>query len=382
MTRTPLRRRVLLLTFAFALVLFAITGGLSWRAKSAQERWQRLVGVETRAIAALEELVRAQNAFHARGGDYRLVSQLLDDGALAAIDTGALRRRVVAFRTAIDDPTATQSEIDVESVRVVAEAQRLIEERKREIARQLPALERESRSTMEAGLAVAWIIVILSFAAVQVTLRKVVRPLEELARAADRIAAGDRSAKAPVAGDLEIAKLGTAFNGMVEELKARARTDDLTGLPNFRAFRERIDSEIERASRYPENFGILVLDLDRFKKYNDTHGHLAGNEALQRVARVIRDTVRSVDFPARYGGEEFAVIVPEVDAAALAAIAERIRATVESLGILTISIGGAIFPADGADVAALFQTADERLYAAKGGGRNRVVVGKYAVAAG
>ena len=207
----------------------------------------------------------------------------------------------------------------------------------------------------------------------QVTLRKVVRPLEELARGADRIAAGDLSAKAPVAGDLEIAKLGVALNHMIDELKARARTDDLTALPNFRAFRERIDAEIERASRYPENFGILVLDLDRFKKYNDTHGHLAGNEALQRVARVIRDTVRSVDFPARYGGEEFAVIVPEIDAESLAAIAERIRAAVESLGILTISIGGAIFPVDGANVDTLFQTADERLYAAKREGRNRVV---------
>ncbi|HEV2721182.1 MAG TPA: diguanylate cyclase [Thermoanaerobaculia bacterium] len=362
------------MTFAFALVLFAITAGLSWRAKSAQERWQRLVGVETRAIANLEELVRAQNAYRARGGDYRLVSQLLDNEALRAIDTGALRRRVVAFRTAMNDPTATPEEIDSDSMRVVAEAQRLIEERKREIARQLPALERESRAMMEAGLAVAWIIVILSFAAVQVTLRNVVRPLEDLARAADRIAAGDLTASAPVAGDLEIAKLGTAFNRMAEELKARARTDDLTALPNFRAFREHIDAEIDRAARYPESFGILVLDLDRFKKYNDTHGHLAGNEALQRVASVIRDTVRSVDFPARYGGEEFAVIVPEIDAAGLTAIAERIRANVESLQILTISIGGAIFPVDGKTVDALFQTADERLYTAKREGRNRVVI--------
>ena len=385
--RRPLRRRVLLMTFAFALVLFAITAGLSWRAKSAQERWQRLVGVETRAIAALEELVRAQNAYHARGGDYRLVSQLLDDGALQSIDTGALRRRVIAYRTVIDDPSSTQEEVDIESARVVAEAQRLANERKREIARQLPALERESSQMMEAGLAVAWIIVILSFAAVQVTLRKVVRPLEDLARAADRIAAGDLSATAPVGGDLEIAKLGAALNRMIDELKARARTDDLTGLPNFRAFRERIDSEIERAGRYPERFGILVLDLDRFKKYNDSYGHLAGNEALQRVARVIRDTVRSVDFPARYGGEEFAVIVPEVDVEALTAIAERVRATVESLppppggAAITVSIGGAIFPADGASVAALFETADARLYAAKRDGRNRVTIGDYAVRA-
>src|SRR6266566_3956579 len=80
-----------------------------------------------------------------------------------------------------------------------------------------------SRGMMPATLAVAWILVMCSFAAVQVTLRKVVRPLEELSRAADRIAAGDLSANAPVAGDLEIAKLGTAFNRMADELKARAR---------------------------------------------------------------------------------------------------------------------------------------------------------------
>src|SRR5207237_6501625 len=115
----------------------------------------------------------------------------LDNGSRAATCTGALRQRVVASRTAISNPTSTQQAVDTESLRVVTEAQRLIEERKGEIARQLPALERESRSMMEAGLAIAWIIVILSFAAVQVTLRKVVRPLEELARAADRIAAGD-----------------------------------------------------------------------------------------------------------------------------------------------------------------------------------------------
>ena len=236
-----------------------------------------------------------------------------------------------------------------------------------------------SRALMSANLAIAWIIVMVSFAAVQVTLRKVVRPLEDLSRAADRIAAGDLAARAPVAGDYEIASLGVALNRMADELRAHARTDDLTALPNFRAFRERIDDEIERASRYGERFGVLVLDLDRFKKYNDTYGHLAGTEALQRVARVMRDAVRSVDFPARYGGEEFAVIVPQIDTPSLAAIAERIRAGVEVLPAprdgapVTVSIGAAIYPDDGADADALFAAADERLYSAKRGGRNRVV---------
>ncbi len=326
--RTRLRSRVLLLTGAFALALFTITFGLSWRAKLAQEKWTRLIGVETAAIARLEEVIRAQNAFrsqHAAGDAprYRVVAQLLQDPALELVDTSMVRARVRAFQTILDDPESRPLDVDVASVRVNEEAQRVINARKREIAHQLPALENETRTMMSSGLAIAWIVVLVSFAVVQTTLRKVVRPLEELAAAAERIAAGDLTARAAVAGDYEIAKLGGALNHMADELKARARTDDLTSLPNFRAFREQIDLEIERAARYPERFGILILDLDHFKKYNDTFGHLAGNDALQRVSRAIRETVRTVDFPARYGGEEFAVIVPQIEPPALTAPSPR-----------------------------------------------------------
>jgi diguanylate cyclase (GGDEF)-like protein len=382
--RIRLRSRVLLLTAAFACALFAITFGLSWRAHQAQKRWSRLVGVETRAIAVFEEVIRAQNAYrvHAVAGDashYDIVTQLLGDESLAEIDTSALRRRMSTFRMVLADTGSTPQEIAIESGRVATEAQKLIDARKREIAQQLPLLDREAREMMSAGLAIAWILVISSFAAVQITLRKVVRPLEDLAGAADLIAKGDLNARAPVGGDREIADLGVAFNRMADELRARARTDELTGLPNFRAFRERLDEEIARASRYPERFGILVLDLDRFKKYNDSFGHLAGNDALQRVSHVLRDAVRTVDFAARYGGEEFAVIVPRIDGAALHAIAERIRAGVEALPApadgsnVTVSIGGALYPDDAPDVDALFTVADERLYEAKRLGRNRVV---------
>jgi len=373
-----------MLTAAFALALFTITFGLSWRAKVAQEKWTRLIGVETAAIARLEEVIRAQNAFRARhvagdGPRYRVVAQLLHDEALERIDTSMLRARVRAFQSLLDDPETRAEDVAAASLAMTQEAQRIIDSRKSEIARQLPALERDSREMMSSGLAIAWIVVLVSFAVVQVTLRTVVRPLEELAAAADRIASGDLAARAPVAGDFEIAKLGGAFNRMADELKARARTDELTSLPNFRAFRERLDGEIERAARYPESFGVLVLDLDRFKNYNDTYGHGAGNDALQRVSRAIRETVRSVDFPARYGGEEFAVIVPQVDAAALTVMAERIRASVEALpappggATLTASIGAAMYPLDGDAPQSLFQAADARLYEAKEGGRNRVV---------
>jgi diguanylate cyclase (GGDEF)-like protein len=379
---------VLLLTGAFTVALFAIAFGLSWRARLAQQRWTRLISIETRAVATLEELVRAQNGFRARfllGHEppqrYRVVAQLLSDESLTRIDLGALRARVNAFRTIVDEPSPYAADVESTSAAIVSEAQGIIAARKLEISRQLPALERETSSMMSSGLAVAWIVALLGFAAVQITLRKVVRPIEELSVAADRVAAGDLTARAPVAGDHEIATLGAAFNRMADELRARARTDDLTALPNFRAFRERIDAELDRADRYPERFGILVLDLDRFKKYNDTYGHLAGNEALRRVAQSIRETVRTVDFPARYGGEEFAVVVPQVDAPSLAAIAERLRASIEKLpappdgATLTVSIGAALYPHDGADREALFRTADERLYEAKRAGRNRVVWG-------
>lgn len=382
--RTRLRTRVLLLTGAFAIGLFTITFGLSFQARRAQERWSRLVGVETRAIARLEELVRAQNAYQSQRSagtapPYRLVSQLLLDPALDGIDTSILHASIRAFEQQLADPETRPSDLEAASHRITAEAQRIADERKREIGRQLPTLESDSRWLMIRGLAVSWIVVVLSFAAVQMTLRKVVRPIEKLAAAASSIADGEPVADVPVGGDREIADLGVALNRMAAELNARARTDDLTALPNFRAFRERIDTEIVRAGRYPERFGVLVLDLDRFKKYNDTFGHLAGNGALQRVSAVIRETVRAVDFPARYGGEEFAVILPQIEAEGLAAIAERVRLNVEAMpappdgSTVTASIGAALFPDDGTTAEALFQAADQRLYAAKSGGRNRVV---------
>jgi diguanylate cyclase (GGDEF)-like protein len=377
--RMHLRSRVLLLTTAFALTLFAITFGLSWRANVEQTRWSRLVGVEMQSTATLEEFIRAHNAFRAgrTTQSYESVAQLLDRPYLA--DAAALQQRVARFQRLTGDREATPQQLDAASLQVINAAQELITERKLEIGRQVPRLKRDTRGMMLAGLAIAWIIVLCSFAAVQLTLHRVVRPLEELVRASDRVAEGDLNARAPIGGDYEIAQLGTAFNQMADKLRVHARTDELTGLPNFRAFRERIEDEIGRAVRYPDHFGVLVLDLDRFKQYNDRFGHLAGNEALRRVARAIRVTVRSVDFPARYGGEEFAVIVPRIDAAALASMAERIRAAVEAMpaprdgAALTISIGAALYPLDGKTIDPLFHAADERLYQAKRDGRNRVV---------
>lgn len=376
---------MLLLTGAFSVFLFATTFALSWRAKVSQEKWSHLIRVETEAIATLDSVIRAQNGFRAHVGDstdvngYRVVTQLLDNDSMRSIDTNGLRARMHEFELTVAEPGHRRADVEATSNNVVQEAQRIASGRKQEIERALPELEHDTKAMMMAGLATAWIIVVLSFAAVQTMLRKVVRPLEALANAASGIAAGHLDAQVPLGGDEEIYVLGEAVRKMNAKLRDYARTDELTALPNFRAFREKIDSEIERTQRYPAAVGVLILDLDHFKKYNDTYGHAAGNDALQRVAAAIRESVRTPDFAARYGGEEFAVILPEIDGAALAAVAERVRSSIQSLpapadgAVVTVSIGAAMYPLDGKTPEELFHVADERLYEAKRQGRNRVV---------
>ena len=385
------------MTLGFAFSLLAITFGLSMKARNAQQRWTRIVNVETESVAAMEELIRAHNAYRrqvaigdARATEkYRAVEQILERPALRNQESAVLRERVHAFSRrvqAIDvrlrrvPREVVQAELDAASNRLLNEARRLIDSRKEEIARQLPRLERETRSMMIAGMAIAWMIVLMAGLAVKIAYQRVVRPMEQLSEAAVKIGGGRTDVDFPVNGDYEVSRLADALRVMAKELKNSARIDDLTSLPNFRAFREHIEEEIQRSIRFEYEVGILVLDLDRFKQYNDRFGHLAGNDALQRVAQVIRETVRRVDFPARYGGEEFAVVAPRIDVSTLEVVAERIRANVEALPApeggaqVTISIGAAIYPADGASADALFHVADERLYRAKREGRNRVVV--------
>ncbi len=388
MNRPPLKRRVLLLTAGFAVVLFAVTFGLTWRAQTSQQRWTRLIDVELRSVATLDELIRTQSSFTLRGYadaraplKYRNVEQLLDRPVLEGIDIAELRSRVGGFRRRLEARPPDARLLAVAGRGVVTEAQRLADERKQEVARQIPRLQRETRDTRRTGLATAWIIFLLSLAAVITMMKNVVAPMERLVAVAKEIGGGNPDARATPSGDLEIWQLGEALNEMAAELNRRARTDDLTSLPNFRSLRERLDGEIERSARYKARFGILVLDLDRFKKYNDTYGHLAGNAALQRVAGVLKEMVREkIDMAARYGGEEFVVILTQADLAALQHVGERIRASVEALAApaggapVTISIGAALYPDDGVTAEELFHAADERLYEAKRRGRNLVVV--------
>ena len=179
-----------------------------------------------------------------------------------------------------------------------------------------------------------------------------------------------------------------ALHDLVSE---QAVTDDLTGLANKRAFRDVANKEAARAERFGHALSLLMLDIDDFKQVNDTHGHLQGDEVLRRVGRILEEESRGIDEPARYGGEEFAIALPETNSQGAAEVAERVRERIETEDVpfveregrmqVTASIGVATMPEAARDVRTLIAAADAALYAAKRGGKNRVVSAP-AVAAG
>ena len=161
-----------------------------------------------------------------------------------------------------------------------------------------------------------------------------------------------------------------------------ALRDELTGLFNRRFFNSIMEKQQAMSDRFEQPFSLIMVDVDKFKNYNDRFGHLAGDRALAQIARVLSMTSRSLDYLVRYGGEEFAIILPGINKDQAAVAAERHRVAVEECKFfqndklpaanLTISLGAATYPEDAKSIQELVYSADVALYTAKSGGRNRV----------
>lgn len=161
---------------------------------------------------------------------------------------------------------------------------------------------------------------------------------------------------------------------LLEHVAELAQLDGLTGLPNRREFDARFERERSRSLRSSTPLSLLVFDVDHFKTVNDTRGHEAGDAVLRSLGKILRRSTRGHDIVARYGGDELVALLPEVTAEQARSAAARIGKSAAAEGI-SLSIGGATWPTDCAEIAALFRTADEQLYRAKTEGRGRAFVG-------
>lgn len=169
----------------------------------------------------------------------------------------------------------------------------------------------------------------------------------------------------------------------VSQLQRKTRCDPLTGVMNRFAMDEDFPDELARSKRYGRKFGVIMTDIDHFKRINDTHGHSVGDEALKYFVKMLRQCLREVDVIYRYGGEEFVILLPETDPQGTMIVAERLRQMVASQVMkhredpsrqvrLTASFGVAVFREEEVSAFALVERADQALYRAKKNGRNRV----------
>jgi diguanylate cyclase (GGDEF)-like protein len=203
-----------------------------------------------------------------------------------------------------------------------------------------------------------------------------------VARVEDPFTPGERELFGYLAGQAGVSIENADLHDTV---KRQAVTDELTGLFNHRRFQEVMANEVERTKRGGPGMGLVMLDIDNFKRVNDTYGHMQGDLVLREVAAVLRENSREIDEPARYGGEEMAVALPATDLEGAYLFAERVRHSIEALDVrlldgegslrVTASFGAAALPPDQdkADKDSLVAAADAALYRAKRSGKNRTV---------
>ncbi|MBU0945125.1 MAG: diguanylate cyclase [Proteobacteria bacterium] len=218
--------------------------------------------------------------------------------------------------------------------------------------------------------------------------KQIITPLTALTNGSLLVANGNLNVCLPIHKNDELGLATRMFNEMVAELKQNhakleqlATTDSLTQLANRKEIMRKLCQHFEHYQRYATEFSILMIDIDHFKKINDTYGHLAGDAVLRQLAMIFQETLRNVDMAGRYGGEEFLVILAETSGEKAQHTGERIRQAVERHTFIydnnplkiTISIGIARILEEEKNENSLVSRADQALYRAKGNGRNQVV---------
>jgi diguanylate cyclase (GGDEF)-like protein len=228
--------------------------------------------------------------------------------------------------------------------------------------------------------------------------RQVSQPLTKLTKAVEQIGAGDFDKRIEIKGPQEIRRLTQAFNEMAAQLEENglnqsellqrleelAITDDLTGLFNRRELNRLMELEYKRAKRYNRPFSMIMLDIDHFKQYNDTFGHLFGDEVIKWVANLIATNTRSTNYVARYGGDEFVILLPETTCNNAFWAADRLRKKISETPFcgtdntghpvqipLTVSLGVSELTNDIFSVGAFFSRTDQALYVSKSCGRDQ-----------
>jgi len=296
-------------------------------------------------------------------------------------------------------PAATQTLLDKEGVAVTykrADGPEVVATQRRLPALHWAAVVEMPRSALQeagglgGGTVASLVLLLAAIGAITGLIALViVRPLRRLTTVVEKVAAGDLSVEVPVGGTGEIGMLSQVFKNLVTrvrekesqgELERLSVTDALTGLYNRRHLMGTLANEVQRSRRLRRTFSVLLADVDHFKQYNDTHGHLAGDAALVTIAEILRRTTRGVDSVARYGGEEFVVMLIEAPLSTALIVAERIRARVAAEafdgGPMTVSVGAAEYPAHGDTPEELIASADAAMYEAKNAGRDRVIAAR------
>lgn len=248
------------------------------------------------------------------------------------------------------------------------------------------SLYQAKKSNIMAIIVISVFSLMLLILVIFIVTHNIVKPLDIMSKRARMIADGNYKQRIEYTGVREIDELATSFNVMSESLEAtrqtleeRAYTDSLTGLFNHRYFQDNLANELQRTERYGHPLSLIVIDIDNFKKVNDSFGHKKGDVALKLLAERMRISTRETDIPCRIGGEEFAIILPETPSSEAFIVAERLRLDIgsqpiEEIGRITISLGVATIPEHAAGKDSLIEKADNAMYQAKRRGKNLTII--------